>query len=80
MNGDNKFGKCCKCPGIGDNRLFTSWVPNITMNEYIKSINKISDSNEYRMFLQQNAEKIMQKEQSYLEANKKCDFTLFPKD
>ena len=48
MNSDNKFGKCCNCPArMNDSRLFTSYLPNHKLNSYVKTVNGISNNNDY---------------------------------
>ena len=77
MNSDNKFGKCCKCPSqMSDGRLYTNYLLNSKLNSYVKKVNNITDEHDYRNFLQKNASTIMKNEQTYLNNNKRCDFTL----
>ena len=77
MDQGNKFGECCKCPALmNDGRIFTNYMLNSKFNSTVKELNNIKTQNEYRHFLQQNAETIMDKEQTFLHENKRCDFTL----
>jgi hypothetical protein len=75
MESNNKFGKCSKCPAfMDDSRLFTNYLPNSKLNTYITKINNITNNDEYRIFLQKNASKIMENEKKFIEDNKKCTF------
>ena len=75
MESNNKFGKCSKCPAfMDDSRLFTNYLPNSKLNTYITKINNITNNDEYRIFLQKNASKIMDNEKKFIEDNKKCSF------
>ena len=75
MESNNKFGKCSKCPAfMDDSRLFTNYLPNSKLNTYITKINNITNNDEYRIFLQKNASKIMENEKKFIEDNKKCSF------
>ena len=75
MESNNKFGKCSKCPAfMDDSRLFTNYLPNSKLNTYITKINNITNNDEYRVFLQKNASKIMDNEKKFIEDNKKCSF------
>ena len=46
-------------PGMSDGRCFTSFISNCQLNENIRVKNNKMSNNEYRMFLQENAEQIM---------------------
>jgi hypothetical protein len=75
MESNNKFGKCSKCPAfMDDSRLFTNYLPNSKLNTYVTKINNINDNDQYRIFLQKNASKIMENEKKFIEDNKKCSF------
>lgn len=75
MESNNKFGKCSRCPAfMDDSRLFTNYLPNSKLNTYVTKINNINDNDQYRIFLQKNASKIMENEKKFIEDNKKCSF------
>ena len=75
MESNNKFGKCSKCPAfMDDSRLFTNYLPNSKLNTYVTKINNITNNDQYRIFLQKNASKIMENEKKFIENNKKCTF------
>jgi hypothetical protein len=75
MESNNKFGKCSKCPAfMDDSRLFTNYLPNSKLNTYVSKINNITNNDQYRIFLQKNASKIMDNEKKFIEDNKKCSF------
>ena len=46
-------------PGMSDGRCLTSFITNCQLNNNIKSRNKLKTNNEYREFLQTNAEQLM---------------------
>lgn len=46
-------------PGMSDGRCFTSFISSCQLNENIKLKTKTVSNNEYRHFLQENAEQIM---------------------
>ena len=46
-------------PGMSDGRCFTSYISSCQLNENIKTKNTKERNNDYRMFLQENAEQIM---------------------
>lgn len=75
MESNNKFGKCSRCPAfMDDSRLFTNYLPNSKLNTYVSKINNITNNDQYRIFLQKNASKIMDNEKKFIEDNKKCSF------
>ena len=77
MENNNKFGKCCKCPAfMEDSRLFTNYLPNSKLNTYVSKINNLTNNDQYRIFLQKNASKIMENEKKFIEDNKKCNFSI----
>jgi hypothetical protein len=51
---------------MADGRLFTDYRPNIEMNRYIESGNKIKNTQDYRVFLSRNGEKIIEKNKEYI--------------
>ena len=53
-------------------RFLTNYTPNRTFNQYIRFKNNIHNSTEYRLFLQQNAEKIMGNLRNTTECSAKC--------
>lgn len=44
---------------MSDGRQFTSYLPNCALDQMIQTKYKITNSQEYRMFLQSNSELIM---------------------
>jgi hypothetical protein len=59
---------------MADGRIFTNYLPRKRLNEFIRQGNNLESAHDYRHFLQNNAEKLMSNELSFLEANKKCSF------
>ena len=54
---DNYYKNCP--PMMSDGRLFTDYNSSTILNEQIKNTNGINRDDRYRLFLQQNAGKIM---------------------
>ena len=50
-------------------RMATNYTPNCIMNEQIKAENGITDNYNYRLFLQRNALKLMNKDRQDLANN-----------
>ena len=64
---------CNICPPImEDRRIFTSYLPNQTVNEHIRSVNKIPHSTLFRLHLQHNADCIQNVEFGRSECAVKC--------
>ena len=61
------------CPAkMDDGRFITNWKTSSCYNEYIKYMNGIVRDDDYRLFLQMNADKIMDSEWMYLRKNDSC--------
>jgi hypothetical protein len=61
------------CPAkMDDGRFITNWKTASCYNEYIKYMNGIVRDDDYRLFLQMNADKIMDSEWMYLKKNDSC--------
>ena len=77
------------CPALmSDGRLVTNYVDNHVFNQYIAKANKKTTSNQYRGFLQKNANSIMNRERAYfskkntcnLDGKKLCNYCCAPTD
>lgn len=67
---DNFFKEC---PAkMSDGRLLTDYRTPVRREEYVKYINNIVRDDEYRLFLQANAESIADNEWNYNKKNKSC--------
>lgn len=44
---------------MSDGRCFTSYIPNCQLNNNIRDRNNVESNNEYRIFLQKNADSFM---------------------
>jgi hypothetical protein len=64
LNCDNKFGKCCNCPGIMSDggRVFTNYVSSRIYNDDNRKMMGLGDSHSYRLVLQKSAQEIINKE------------------
>lgn len=67
---DNFYRNCP--PRMDDSRFTTNYKSDSSINEYIKYINGITRDDDYRLFLQLNAEKLMDSEWLYLKSNDNC--------
>jgi len=73
MNSNNKFGVCCKCPALmADGRIYTSFVPRKDLNYNLMREVNVSNANDYRGILQNNAEKLIASTNKSLNAQYKC--------
>jgi hypothetical protein len=62
-----------QCPALmSDGRHFTNWRQASEFNEYIKYINELERDDDYRLFLQNNAEVIMENEWKNTTNKMKC--------
>jgi hypothetical protein len=66
---DNKHPECP--PRMADGRHFTDYRPNCHVNDLLRADNQISNSFQYRVFLQQNAGEIMDKHRE-IACSKNC--------
>ena len=62
-------------PGMSDGRCFTSVISNCQLNENLKKNFKSKTNNDYRLFLQKNANSIMKEMKNLCKKNAKneCD-------
>jgi len=67
----DNFNKNCP-PRMDDGRFTTNYKSDSSTNEYIKYIHGITRDDDYRLFLQTNAEQLMDSEWSYLKKNNSC--------
>jgi len=66
---DNKFSGCP--PRMADGRHFTDYRPSCHINDLVKADNEISNSFQYRQFLQQNGSQLMDRHRQ-LACEKNC--------
>ena len=67
---DNYYSNCP--PRMDDARFTTNYKLDSAINEYIKYMNGITRDDDYRLFLQLNADKLMDSEWLYLRRNDSC--------
>lgn len=67
---DNYFQDCP--PVMSDGRLFTDYKSSTRRDEYVKYINDVTRDDDYRMLLQCNATKFMDKEWEHYTKKNKC--------
>lgn len=69
---DNRYSKY-GCPGIQiDSRNLTNYYPRRAFEQFIKGTNNIESAHDYKTFLQQNADTIMERETNYIIQNNTC--------
>ena len=69
---DNRYyGYNCP-PLMNDGRFLTSYVRSKVFDQYIRNLNAVTNNHSYRLFLQKNAEQIMNKEVKVLIENNTC--------
>lgn len=65
-----------ECPAkMEDARFLTDYRSSNTREQYIRSINALTGTNEYRSFLQDNAEQIMDREWGQITDKNSCKAT-----
>jgi hypothetical protein len=63
----------CNCPPMmNDGRFLTNYKSAWSNNEYIKYVNGIVRNDDYRLFLQMNADKILNSEFIYMKGHDSC--------
>jgi hypothetical protein len=67
---DNYYVNCP--PKMNDGRFTTNYKTATCINEYIKYVNGVTRDDDYRLFLQLNATKMMDSEWAYLRKNDSC--------
>lgn len=67
---DNYYKNCP--PKMDDGRFTTNYKSSSSYNEYVKYMNGITRDDDYRLFLQINADKLMDSEWLYFRKNDSC--------
>lgn len=57
---------------MSDGRFLTSYVDSDVLNQYIRHVNKLNSSNDFRIFLQKNGDAIINRERAYLIKKNTC--------
>jgi hypothetical protein len=57
---------------MNDGRFISSYVRSSTFDQYVRNINNINSSHEYRHYLQNNGTEIMNNIKAYLRQNNTC--------
>jgi len=55
-----------------DARFITNYTKNSTFEQFIRNVNQIESAQEYKQFLQQNGDTIINRERAYLESINTC--------
>ena len=62
-----------KCPPLmQDARFITNYTKNSTFEQFIRNVNQIESAQEYKQFLQENGDTIINRERAYLENINTC--------
>lgn len=62
-----------KCPPLmHDGRFITNYIKNSTFEQFIRNVNQIDSAQEYKQFLQQNGDTIINRERAYNESINTC--------
>jgi len=61
------------CPALmNDARFINNYVRSSTFDQYIRNVNNIKNGNEYRHYLQNNGDQIINNIKAYLRENNTC--------
>jgi hypothetical protein len=69
---DNRYYNYNCPPLMNDGRFINSYVRSSTFDQYVKNVNNIKTANEYRHYLQNNGNEIMNNIKAYLRQNNTC--------
>jgi hypothetical protein len=69
---DNRYFNY-KCPPLmQDGRFITNYLNNSIFEQYIRNVNNINSAQDYKQFLQNNGNTIINRERAYLESINTC--------
>jgi hypothetical protein len=69
---DNRYFSY-NCPAImQDGRFITNYIRQRTFDQHIRGINNIESAQDYKVFLQNNGDVILNKERAYNNENNVC--------
>ncbi len=60
---------------MNDGRFITNYRESRVVEQLVRKMNNLDSAQDYKNFLQQNAELIMKRESENLESNNKCSHT-----
>ena len=69
---DNRYYNYNCPPLMNDARFISSYVRSSTFDQYVRNVNNINNANEYRHYLQNNSNEIMNNIKAYLRQNNTC--------
>lgn len=62
------------CPALmQDARFITNYTDSRVFDQFIRNVNKISSAQEYKKFLQENTEELINREREYLMKTNHCN-------
>ena len=62
------------CPALmQDGRFITNHVRSAVYDQFVKNVNDIQSAHDYRLYLQQHGDEILNKERSFMIKNNTCD-------
>jgi len=69
---DNRYVMYGCPPLMQDARFITNYLPNRTVDQYIRYINKTNSAQEYKLFLQTNGDTIINREREFMTKQNTC--------
>jgi len=69
---DNRYYKYGCPPLMNDGRFISNYIRSSTFDQYIKNLNKIESSHQFRHYIQNNGSEIMNNIKSYYRENNTC--------
>lgn len=69
---DNRYFKNNCPPLMQDGRFMTSYIESRVLEQFIRNVNNLQSAQDYKIFLQNNAETIMEREKTYAENTSRC--------
>jgi hypothetical protein len=70
---DNRYYKYGCPPLMNDGRFISNYIRSSTFDQYIRDINKIKSSHEFRNYIQKNGSTIMNNIKGYHRENNTCN-------
>lgn len=70
---DNRYFKNGCPPLMSDGRFITNYTESRIFEQFIRNVNKIDSAQDYKKFLQENSETIINRERDYHQKNNACD-------
>lgn len=69
---DNRYHNYGCPPLMNDGRFISNYIRSSTYDQYIRNMNNIESANDYRHYLQNNSDVILNRMKGYLRQNNTC--------